>query len=384
MVFERYIKNYIQEFNRLDRDFWNYEDGCVLIGAHHLYRATGEGFYYECIKNYIDRYVGEDGRIKGYDKEEFNIDKIPSGLVLFLLYEKTSGQRYLTAIETLRRQLEHQPRTKSGSFWHKKIYPHQIWLDGLYMGMPYYLACENLSGNGTGYKDILQQFNNVRKILFDKEKRIYYHACDETRQIFWADKETGLSKNFWSRAIGWYLMALADCYDLFPESENECRERLANLLAEAVDGLLCYQDKESGLFYQLTALAEIKENYLETSASAMFAYAILKGIRMGILDEKHYRGKGEEILIGIETRMFCLANGQLYLTGICKGAGLGPSDNRFRDGSAEYYLKEEVVKDEQKGVGAVMMAYSEWLLLVREKAVEPSDFPQVEIWNGKY
>lgn len=384
MVFERYIKNYIQEFNRLDRDFWNYEDGCVLIGAQRLYQATGENFYYECIKRYIDRYVGEDGKIKGYDKEEFNIDRIPSGLVLFLLYEKTSEPKYLTAIKTLRMQLEQQPRTKSGSFWHKKIYPDQIWLDGLYMGMPYYLACENLSGNKTGYRDILQQFNHVRKILFDTEKQLYYHAYDETRQIFWADKESGLSKNFWSRAIGWYLMALTDCYDLYPERETECRKRLAELLAEAVDGLLCYQDPKSGLFYQLTALAEIKGNYLETSASAMFAYAILKGVRLGILDEKSYRGKGEEILIGIETRMFCLESGRLHLTGICKGAGLGPADNRFRDGSAEYYLKEEVVEDEQKGVGAVMMAYSEWLLLMRGKPVAPAVFPRVDIWNGKY
>lgn len=384
MVFERYIKNYLQEFNRLDRNSWNYEDGCVLIGASHLYRATGEDFYYDCVKNYIDRYVNEEGSIRGYEKEEYNIDRIPSGLVLFLLYEKTSQKKYLKAIENLRMQLAHHPRTRSGNFWHKKIYPNQIWLDGLYMGMPFYLSYENLKGGENGYKDILQQFNHVRSRLYDSEKKLYYHAYDETKQMFWANKETGLSKNFWSRAMGWYVMALADCLELFPEKEKECRKRLAELLVETVDGLLCYQDKESGLFYQLTELGGTKGNYLETSASIMFAYGILKGVRLGILDEKVYRGKGEEILIGIETKMFSLKDGRLQLTGICKGAGLGPSENRFRDGSVEYYLKEEIVKDEQKGVGAAMMVYGEWLLLKKEKPVKPTGYPKVEIWNGRY
>lgn len=384
MVFERYIKNYTGQFNKLDRDVWNYEDGCILIGAWRMYEAAGEEFYYDCIKNYVDRYVDEDGIIKGYDPGEYNIDRIPSGLVLYLLYEKTGEEKYRKAIEALRNQLRYHPRTASGSFWHKKIYPYQIWLDGLYMGMPFYLTYEKLFENGNGYEDIIKQFNNARAVLFDEKKRLYYHAYDEKKQMFWADKKTGLSENFWSRAIGWYIMAIVDCYEIFPEEEKEARKRLGELLAEAMEGLLLYQDKESGLFYQLTALSKIPGNYLETSASAMIAYAIMKGIRLRILDEQRYRDKGEEILIGIENRMFSLSKGKLKLNGMCKGAGLGPDDRSNRDGSIAYYLSEEVVSDEQKGAGAVMMAYSQWILLIKEKPVVVTEKPEVEIWNGTY
>lgn len=384
MVFERYIKNYMGKFNRLDRDFWNYEDGCVLIGAQLMYEATGEDFYYNSIKSYVDRYVDRNGVIKGYQKEEYNIDRIPSGRVLYLLYKKSGDERYRTAIEALMEQLRSHPRTESGSFWHKKIYPYQVWLDGLYMGMPYYLTYETLFHKGDGYKDIIRQFHNAREFLFDEEKRLYYHAYDEKKQMFWADKDTGLSENFWSRAIGWFLMAIADCYEIYPEEEYESRNMLAQLLKEAVDGILKYQNRESGLFYQLTALADMEGNYLETSASLMFAYSILKGVRMGILEEGAYRGKGEEILIGVETRMFSVRSGRIHLGGMCKGAGLGPENNLFRDGSASYYLSEEVVEDEQKGAGAAMMAYSEWLKLIKERPVVPSSYPEVEIWNGIY
>lgn len=226
-----------------------------------------------------------------------------------------------------------------------------------------------------------------RIILLTKnclERELHYHGWDETKEIFWADKETGLSKNFWSRALDWYLMALIDCYEILPEEELENRNKLGELLKEAVDGLLLYQDKESGLFYQLTALKKVKGNYLETSASTMFAYGILKGVRLGVLEETKYRGIGEEILIGVETRMFHQYEGRIELTGICKGAGLGPANNPFRNGSVEYYLKEEVVADEQKGVGVMMMAYGEWLQLLKNKPIEPTSYPRVEIWNGSY
>ncbi|WP_024294323.1 glycoside hydrolase family 88/105 protein [Lacrimispora indolis] len=383
MLLERYIMNYMGEFNRLDRNFWNYEDGCVLIGAEKLYHASGEEFYYDCIKNYVDRYVSENGEIKGYEEEEYNLDRIPAGLVLFLLYEKTSLPKYRSAMARLRNQLTHQPRTESGSFWHKKIYPYQVWLDGLYMAMPYYLTYERRFGNGEGYEDILLQFDNARRTLFDEEKKLYYHAFDEKKQMFWADKQTGLSENFWSRAMGWYLMALADCLELFA-GEEKFKKRLSALFSEAVEGLLPYQDRESGLFYQLTALPGLEGNYLETSASLMFAYALFKGVRLGVLPESPYLIKGEEIFLAVETEKFALSGGRLQLTGMCKGAGLGPENNRARDGSRAYYLKEPVVADEQKGAGALMMAYSEWLLLKKKGPVRPETFPRVEIWNGNY
>lgn len=384
MVFDIYFREYLEKFNHLNRDFWNYEDGCVLIGAEAMLEATGEQKYYDCIKNYVDRYVGDDGSINGYELNEYNIDRIPAGRVLFLLYKKTSEEKYRKAIETLMDQLRSHPRTKSGSFWHKKIYPFQIWLDGLYMGMPFYLMYEKEFDSGNKYSDIMGQFGNARLILYDDKKHLYYHAYDEKKEMFWADKITGLSPNFWSRAMGWFLMSLVDCYDIFPQKEVEYRKELAALLQEAIDGMLQYQDKESGLFFQLTALPEVEGNYLETSSSVMIAYALLKGVRLGVLEEKKYRPKGEEILASIETRMFQLNHGQLKLNGICEGAGLGPEDNPLRNGSVEYYLNENVVADEQKGVGVTMMAYSEWLKLKNKDQLKKLGYPIVSIYNGKY
>lgn len=360
MIVDRYIKNYMEQFNRLDRKCWNYEDGCVLIGALDMYEATGEEFYFDSIRDFVDRYVKEDG-IMYYDPEEYNIDKIPSGRVLFSLYRRLGNEKYRKAAGLLMGQLRRHPRTESGSFWHKKIYPWQIWLDGLYMGLPFYMMYENEFGMGEGYSDVMGQFRNARRFLYDEKEHLYYHAYDEKKDMFWADKKTGLSPNFWSRSIGWYLMALADCYERMPERQKEYRQELAALWREAVDGMLEHQDKESGLFWQLTALPETPGNYLETTGSCMTAYSILKGCRLGVLPEMEYLAAGEEILMALETRMFKISRRRLMFTGMCVGAGLGPAGNLHRDGSVSYYLSEPVVCDEQKGVGIMMMAYGEWL-----------------------
>lgn len=383
MVFEKYIRDYIGEFNRLDRKFWNYEDGCVLIGLQAMYEATGDAFYYQSIQNYIDRYVHEDGSIEYYDKKEYNLDRIPSGRVLFLLYEHTKLAKYRSALDRLMEQLREQPRTDCGSFWHKKIYPYQIWLDGLYMGMPFYALYEKNFGDKSGYCDIVNQFKNARKYLYDEKTGLYYHGFDEKKKMFWADFETGLSKNIWSRALGWYMMALIDCYEMIPQTEVDGRNILKQLFQELVDAVLRWQDAETGLFYQLTVLPHVEGNYLETSSSAMFAYAILKGHRLKLLDLS-YRAKGEEILIALETRKFICSYGELKLSGMCVGAGLGPDNNRRRDGSVSYYLSERVVSDEQKGAGIAMMAYSEWLKLKKEKKDTYCNYPKVKIYNDGY
>lgn len=383
MVFERYITNYLNQFDQLDRQFWNYEDGCILIGAQAMYEATGDKHYLESIGKFIDRHVGEAGMIRFYDPKEYNIDRIPSGRVLYLLYHETGEEKYKKAIELLMGQLREHPRTESGSFWHKLIYPYQIWLDGLYMGMPFYLLYEKIFHGGECCSDIIDQFLNARRFLYDEKKHLYYHAYDEKKEQFWADKETGLSPNVWSRAMGWYLMALADCYEIMPKEQKTYRTILADLWTEALDGMLEYQDQESGLFYQLTELPDEEGNYLETSSSSMVAYSLLKGCRLGVLDEAAYLAKGEIILIALETRMFQLSHGQLKLTGMCVGAGLGPADNLRRDGSVAYYLTERIVADEQKGVGTMMMAYSEWLKL-QKTGRKVLDGVGVDIYNSGY
>lgn len=383
LVLERYLKRYAQAFAKTDRDMWNYEDGCVLIGLMALYEATGEESYFQAVKTFMDRYILADGTIRRYDMSAWNVDMIPSGRALFPLYARTGDMRYRAAIETLMEQLRGQPRTKTGSFWHKAIYPNQVWLDGLYMALPFYTMYENAFG-GSGYGDIALQFENVRKTLFDEKERLHYHAWNETRDVFWADKKTGLSQNFWSRAIGWHLMALVDVYGLMPETQQQHRETLAALFREAMDGMLLYQDGESGLFYQLTALPDLAGNYLETSASLMVAYALLKGVRLGVLIDARYQNAAEAVLFGIMTRKMAFSNGRLSLTGICKGAGLGPEGNFKRDGSAAYYLSEEVVCDEQKGVGVCMMAYAQWLLRSREAGGAVPDYPTVQIFTKAY
>lgn len=383
MLYERYLRAYAEQFRKTDRNMWNYEDGCVLIGLRAMYQATGDNFYLNALRSFTDRYIEVDGNIRNYVAAEYNLDYIPAGCVLYTLYDKTCEPRYRKAIETLEEQLRHQPRTPCGSFWHKAIYPNQVWLDGLYMGLPFHANYAIRFGDESALDDIMLQFRNARKYLYDEKTGLYYHAWNETKDVFWADPKTGFSPNFWTRAIGWYLMALADIYGMIPDNRTDLIDEMAALWKEAIDGMLRWQEKDSGLFYQLPALLNEKRNYLETSGSLMVAYSLLKGARLDVLTEPEYRAAGEKILVGIELRKFTVHDGKVELHGICKGAGLGPTGNLHRNGTVDYYLSEDVVHDEQKGVGVCMMAYAEYLQAKQAGALT-DDFPKVEIFNKGY
>ena len=383
MLYERYLRAYAEQFRKTDRNMWNYEDGCVLIGLRAMYQATGDNFYLNALRSFTDRYIEVDGNIRNYVAAEYNLDYIPAGCVLYTLYDKTCEPRYRKAIETLEEQLRHQPRTPCGSFWHKAIYPNQVWLDGLYMGLPFHANYAIRFGDESALDDIMLQFRNARKYLYDEKTGLYYHAWNETKDVFWADPKTGLSPNFWTRAIGWYLMALADIYGMIPDNRTDLIDEMAALWKEAIDGMLRWQEKDSGLFYQLPALPNEKRNYLETSGSLMVAYSLLKGARLDVLTEPEYRAAGEKILVGIELRKFTVHDGKVELHGICKGAGLGPTGNLRRNGTVDYYLSEDVAHDEQKGVGVCMMAYAEYLQAKQAGALT-DDFPKVEIFNKEY
>ena len=360
-LLKQYLNDYIATYNKNSRPVWNYEDGCVLLGAQFLYEATKDERYRDCIRIFMDRYIMEDGTIRYYNPGEYNLDKVNNGRALFFLYDINRDEKYKQALDLLMTQLEKHPRTECGSFWHKEIYPYQIWLDGLYMGQPLYLEYETRFHQGQNYNDIMHQFSNVRTYLFNQEKQLFYHAYDEKRQMIWADRENGCSHNYWLRSIGWYLMALVDCYDLMPEESFEHRKKFQGWFKEAVRGILKYQDPQSKLFYQLVDLPELTGNYLETSGSTMVAYAVLKACRLGMLAEEKYRPAGEEILQAIVNEKLREEDGIWHLTDICLVAGLGPKEER--DGSIEYYLSEPIVSDEEKGVGVLMMAYSEYLKL---------------------
>ena len=273
----------------------------------------------------------------------------------------TGEERYKKACQTLMTQLKYQPRLTTGNFWHKLIYPFQVWLDGLYMGQPFYMEYDNRWGGRTRYYDILNQFNQARKLLYDEKACLYYHAYDEYKDRKWADPKTGLSPNFWLRSIGWYLMALADCYGLASEELYDVKARLGELYREAIHGVLKYQDPESKLFYQLIALPQQEGNYLETSGSLMIAYSILKACRLGALLADKYQAKGLEIYQAVlDQKLYEDKDGVCHLADTCAVAGLGPRNER--DGSVAYYLSEPVVDDDVKAAGVLMMATAEKIM----------------------
>lgn len=338
---------------------WNYIDGCMIKAVLELYDIKGDKKFLEFADNFIDYFVHDDGSIESYNPEEYNIDNVNAGKTLFDLYKLTGKEKYRKAIETIYGQVKNQPRTPSGNFWHKKIYPNQVWLDGLYMGQPFYMQYEIEYNNCKNCMDSFNQFINVYNKMRDKNTGLYYHGFDESKEVFWADKETGLSKNFWLRALGWYSMALVDTIDIMPDSFKEQRDKLSEIYKELIDSMLKFQD-ESGMWYQVVDKGDREGNYLETSGSAIFAYSIMKSVRMGILDESYF-AYGEKAFNGTCDRYLSQKDGELQLDGICLVAGLGPADNTRRDGTFEYYISEPVVQNDAKGVAPLILAYIEIL-----------------------
>ena len=335
---------------------WNYIDGCMTTSLLEMYKTTGERKYLDFVISFVDYYVSEDGSILGYDPRKYSTDDVSESRILFDLYKYTGNEKYRKAIELAHSQILTHPRTKEGNFWHKAIYHDQVWLDGLYMMQVFYTRYQSQYG-GKDYGDIIRQFQNVRRLMFDEEKRLYYHGYDSSKTLFWADKDTGLSKNFWLRSIGWFLVALADVWD-YMDGDESGREKIAAIFKEAIDGILIYQDKDSKLFWQVPNYPDREGNYLETSGSAMVSYALLKGSRLGILPSS-YSEIGLDVFNGIVREKMSEENGDLNLKGICLVAGLGPENNTRRDGSYKYYISEPVVENDAKGVGPFIMAYTE-------------------------
>ena len=252
------------------------------------------------------------------------------------------------------------PRCESGNFWHKDIYPNQVWLDGMYMGQPFYMEYETRFNDRKNYDDIFSQFKFVIENMKNPLNGLYYHAIDTSKQMFWCDKVTGLSQNIWLRAIGWYSMALLDTLDKVDNSDHkydkECR-MLQDAYVDLMNAMIRYQD-ESGMWYQVVNFGGMERNYLETSGSSIMAYSLLKGVRLGFLPES-YRVYGEKAIDGICKRYLKEKDGEMSLGGICLVAGLGGKDNR--PGTYDYYMSEPVVEDDAKGVGPFLLAYTELL-----------------------
>ncbi|MDR6157798.1 unsaturated rhamnogalacturonyl hydrolase [Chryseobacterium sp. SLBN-27] len=355
----RFPESWMLDFSKSPK--WTYPAAIVLEGAEQLYAKTGKKEYYDYISGFGEKLVKEDGTILTYDLDKYNIDLLNSGNVLLYLYEKEKKEKYLKALQTLRSQIDGQPRTKEGSFWHKKIYPYQVWLDGLYMGMPFYTHYTKDFSKGNdatkAYDDIVFQFDSVQKNLLDKKTGLLYHAWDESRQEMWADKQTGLSPNFWGRAMGWYGMAMVDVLDYLPQN-HPGRTRLISYIKSFADAIIKVQDKENGLWYQVLDKAGEKGNYTEASASAMFVYTMIKSVNKGYLPQsyKTYAKKGYDSII--KNLITIEENGVVNLNKCCAVAGLGGKP--YRDGSYEYYINEKIRSNDAKATGPFILASIEF------------------------
>ncbi len=332
---------------------WHYEHGHVLLASLVSAEEHGDDTVYPWVYSMYDRLVHDDGSIDTYRQGEYNLDMVNAGRALFRLAGKSGEERFMKAAERLHRQLESQPRCHNGVYWHKEIYPWQIWLDGLYMEGPFKAEYASIHGAAGDFDDIVRQIIVTNDVMRDPDTGLLYHCFDESRGMKWSDDVTGLSPHFWSRSIGWYMMAIIDVLDYLPQDQGG-RDRLIGILQSLVDAVLRYQT--DGMWYQVTDQVGREGNYLETSGSSMFAYSILKGTRLGYLDPS-LRGKGLEAVEAIRDRYLTEEDGELHLGGICSVAGLG--GNPYRDGSYRYYLSEKVVADDFKGVGSYILACTE-------------------------
>ena len=331
---------------------WTYEQGLILEAFHQLWKATGDEKYFSYMKNNIDLYVAENGSIRTYEYHTFNIDNIATGRQLLTLYRKTKDPKYKFAADTLRKQLANHPRTNEGGFWHKKIYPYQMWLDGLYMAEPFYTEYATMFNDSAALDDIANQFIFIENHTRDAKTGLLYHGWDESRQQRWADSLTGRSPHFWSRAMGWYAMALVDVLDSFPQNHPKRRE-IVSILERLSTALLNVRDSKTGLWYQVIDQGTRAGNYLEASGSCMFVYAFAKGALKGYLDPKFFVVAAESFK-GVLENLVTIEDGDMInLHHVCQVGGLG--GNPYRNGSFEYYISEPQRTNDFKGVGPFIL-----------------------------
>lgn len=332
---------------------WHYKDGLLFTAMHRLWRQTGDEQYWQTLKAYVDSWVDESGAIRSYRVDEYNLDQINAGKVIFPVYEATGEERYKQALFLLREQLRGQPRTHEGGFWHKQIYPYQTWLDGIYMAGPFYAQFAAVFGEPAIFDDLTFQIGAIEKHTRNPESGLLYHAWDESRQQRWANPHTGCSPHFWSRAIGWYVMAIVDVLDFLPK-DHAARQSLIDILVRTITAVASVQDESTGLWWQVLDQGARQGNYLEASGTSMYVYAIAKGVRCGYLAGRwlDVASRGYK---GLIAHMIAVDDeGRVDLHGICASAGLGGTP--YRDGSFEYYISEPVSTNDLHGVGSFILA----------------------------
>jgi unsaturated rhamnogalacturonyl hydrolase len=330
---------------------WSYTSGLLTLSLLALNDQVPTPAYVEFSKRAIGSFIADDGTIRNYRRDDFNIDNINPGKTVLRLWDLTDEERYRKAAAMLRDQLNDHPRTSEGGFWHKQRYPSQMWLDGLYMGAPFYAEYAHRFGPAKDFDDVARQFRLMDRHGHDPKTGLFYHGWDESRNPEWADPITGCSSNFWGRGLGWFSMALVDVLDYIPPT-HPVRPELVGLLNKVCEGIVRHQDPQSGLWWQVLDQGGREGNYLEATASSMFVYTLAKGLNHGYLS-KQYRDPAVRGYAAIIERLIREdGDGGISLTSCCSVAGLGYG----RDGSYAYYLREPVVENDHKGVGPFILA----------------------------
>lgn len=334
---------------------WNYIDACMIKAVCGLYELSGEKRLFDFAENYISDFISDNCTIDSMDIGAYNLDNINGAKNLIYFYRKTNDKKYLdTAVWIYENQILNQPRLECGNFWHKKIYPFQIWLDGIYMSLPFLAEYSVMINKSEIMADIKRQLENIYDIMRDKNTGLYYHGYDESRSMYWADSRTGLSSEYWLRSICWLMAGLADIFEF---SDGDLKELCGNMLSDLICAMLEYQNTD-GMFYQLPTRYELSGNYPETSGTALYAFSAIKSARMGICGNS-VRESGLKAFESLVKNHIDFENNIPVLNNICLVAGLGGENHR--NGSAEYYLSEPVIKNDAKGIAPFIMAYTEYL-----------------------
>lgn len=333
------------------RLYFGYSQGLGCQAMLAVWKKTGDRKYLDYVIDWADTLINDKGEIHLYKVEAYNIDYIKSGTILFDVWKQTGNNKYKLAMDRLVEQMKNHPRTHEGAFWHKLVYPHQIWLDGLYMGSPFLAQYAATFNKPELMNDVMNQFLVCAKRTYDPATGLYYHAWDESKSQSWANKHTGQSPNFWGRSIGWWFMALVDVLDFVPANHPQ-RPELIKIIKNLSPVLPRYQHK-TGLWYQVLDKGDKHGNYLEASVSAMFMYSYAKAVNKGYIVKK-YKGIAEKAYKGLmENLIIKNSDGTLTLTKCCAVAGLG--GNPYRDGSFEYYINERIRDNDAKATGPFIM-----------------------------
>ena len=361
---------------------WDYCHGLELGAMMDVYDRYGDAKFYEYALAYADTMVNEDGTIKKYKLTDYSLDRINSGKMLFRIYEQTKNDKYKKALDLLRSQFDGQPRNADGGFWHKKVYPNQMWLDGLYMGTPFLAEYAYRNNEPQAYQEVINQIKIVARHTYDPANGLFRHACDVSKREKWADKETGQSQHCWGRALGWYMMAIVDDLDFIPQHEPG-RDTVLVILNHIAETLKKYQSPE-GLWYQVMDKSGEPGNYLESSCSAMFVYSLFKAVRKGYIPSSYFAvaRKGYEGILNEFIKVD--DNGLVSITKACAVAGLGGKN--YRMGDYDYYIHEQIRDNDPKAVGPFILASLEWEGLPKEKRrfAEPRELVVAQDGTGDY